>query len=326
MLHGTPNEDHQTLFDWLNCPHSLLFVQSLRAKIDKVPRGQYQLLLHKSTQMCTFNSAFTIAVNATDQSTGWKLMSTFAEPFYDNSAIIATSSFPIQLDDCTILIEFDSMPIGLRSVQLKKLHLGEVAVVSPQWVKVASSNDYPPWDTCAGSERNGDALWVSLRLGASHAELGRMGPHSSFLYGRHDSYREESAPHATFQGRAVYPAVLVNVDQYEWVTRHCTDVHSLSSRAVPLGQSSDSVLHAARVLFRGWEEDMLLQHDHHVMKMSGPVLSVLPGKVEFVRGNQHTRSMFTWEGKATGGHAVRLGTNQEIQVLCYKAIEGILQS
>jgi len=176
MLHGTPL---QTLFNWLNCPQSPLFVQSLRAKIDKVPRGQYQLLLHKSTQMCTFNSAFTIAVNATDQSTGWKLMSTFAEPFYENSAIIATSSFPIQLDDCTILIEFDSMPIGLRSVQLKKLHSGETAVVSPQWVKVASSNDYPPWDTCAGSERDGDALWVSLRLGTSHAELGRMGPRSS---------------------------------------------------------------------------------------------------------------------------------------------------
>ena len=280
-------------------------------------RGQYQLLLHKETNNCTSNSTFHIVVDVTEPSPQEKLRSSFYEPLYDDAATIATNSFPIQHDDTTILIVFTSLPVGLKSVQLRKLHPGQLAVVSPQWVKITRSVDFPPWDTCAGSEQDGDALWVSLRLGATHAELGRMGPGTSFLYGRHNSYREEAAPHAIFQGRAVYPAVLANIDQYEWVTRQYTDVQSLKSRAVPMGMSSDGSLHAARVLFRGWEEHNLLQHDLHVMKLSGPVLSVLPGKLEFVDDGR-VRSMFTWKGKATGGSAVRLNDLQEIQVLCYK--------
>ncbi len=116
----------------------------------------------------------------------------------------------------------------------------------------------------------------------------------------------------------MYPAILVNLDQFEWQTRYLHDVHSLKSRAVPMGRSSDGTLHAARVLFRGWDKQCLLQQDVHVMKESGPVICVLPGKLEFVEGGKVVRSMFTWDGKATGGSAVRLGDLQEIQILCYK--------
>ena len=291
-------------------------MQRLRATLDNVPKGHYHLLLLKSTQTCTANSSFTIDVTATDRSSGWKLLNTYYNPIYDDMNNIATNTFQIHEDGCTVLVEFDRLPVGLKSVHLQKVQHGQLAIVSPQWVKITPSSDYPHWDTCAGSG-TGDAFWISLRVG-TYAELGRMGPRTSFLYGRHGSYREESAPYATFQGKAFYPAVLVNVDQFEWVTTTMSDAHQFRSRAVPLGISCDGVLHAARVLFYGWEEQRVVQQDQRVMKVSGQVQSVLPGKFEFVGNSTTARAMFTWEGKATGGHAVRLGEGQEVQILCYK--------
>lgn len=221
----------------------------------------------------------------------------------------------------SLQVQFKGLPVGLKSVQLQRMHPGQVLLTSPQWTQVSPLVQFPPLDSCAGSSQNGDAYWISLRLGI-HPELGRMGYTNCFSYGRHGSYREECTIHTTFQGRSARPAVLANVEQFEWMTTTVGKAREVRGRAVLLGSLEDWTLHAARVLFRGWDQQLLEQRKQHVMSCSGPIVSVLPGKFEFSKAGDTCRTMFTWMGKATGGPDVRLSEGQEIQILCYQLSDG----
>ena len=99
---------------------------------------------------------------------------------------------------------------------------------------------------------------------------------------------------------------------------HHEHVHELRQRAVHLGHAQEGSLHAIRVLFRGWQHATLASRQYSaVMQTADQILSVLPGK--FVFGTQTPNfAIFTWQGRATGGPAVRLGDDQEFQVLCYR--------
>ena len=287
---------------------------------DHLSPGAYQLVLHRDTQHGTLKDSANFAIKLwLDNDSKSAVMDRYYSAMYDAFEIITTKLVPVTAQNSCLQVQFVGLPAGLKYAQLQKVELGSMVITSPQWVHTAPSFEID-WSTCAGSSHNGDYYWVSLRLGV-HPELGRFGFDGRFLYGRHGSYREECAAHATFQGRAGHPAALVNLQQFEWVTITFDAVYKLASRAVVLGSAQDWTMHAARVLFCGWDEQALKHDRQHVMTSSGPVIAVLPGKLEFSKAGAASRAMFTWEGKATGGPDIRVGDNQEVQILCYHVLK-----
>ena len=307
LAHKTPKQS-------LSCPQD-------GCNFDQLSRGDYQLLLHRDAQQWTLRSSanFAIRIQPTNaiETAAWESFYSMLYDEMDTIVIAVTLTQHIT----SLQVQFKGLPVGLKSVQLQRMHPGQMLLTSPQWTQVSPSVQFPPLESCAGSSQNGDAYWISLRLGMN-PELGRMGYNNYFSYGRHGSYREECTIHTTFQGRTARPAVLANVEQFEWMTTTVCKAHELRGSVVPLGSLQDWTLHAARVLFRGWDEQLLEQRKQLVMSCSGPVISVLPGKLEFSKTDNTCRTMFTWMGKATGGTDVRLSEGQEIQILCYQVSDG----
>lgn len=291
----------------------------------ELPKGNYQLMLHLQKRKIPryASDTFTISVEVQSTQPPWERRSytaSYYDRMYSKVDKIATNMFTVVRDDCEVTANLYGWPAGLKSVQLQRMRPGSVVATSLQWEEL---NPCLPRDSHVGFCNDRTPLWISLRLG-DPPELGRTGREGEFLYGRHGSYKEYDAPQAdvTFRGRVGSPAVLVNVDEFDWVTTSIDNAHRLRDRAVPLANLQDWSLHAARVVFHGWDQQILKQHNKHIMSCTGPVICVLPGKLEIPKDGGLCRAMFTWKGKATGGSKVKLGEHQDIQVLCYRVFCG----
>lgn len=273
--------------------------------------GIYQLRLHKQRHKCFHERSFQIVLFGRVNS---KRETTYYELMHDNELTITTE--PFQVDMQNPWVHLMNPPSGLQSLQLHKLQQWDLIKVSP--VFVTSNTPLQFMDaSSAGFDEDGNSIYISVRFG-NHAELGRSSSGYRFLYGRYGSYREESAPHKQFQGKAAWPGLLVNLSCYKWIPTDLQRVQSLKKRVVYLGQAEEGTLHAVRVLFRGWRHATLPNGEQSaVMQSEGRVISLLPGKFVFGK-DRPDYAMFTWKGRATGGPAVRLADNQEFQMLCYR--------
>lgn len=216
------------------------------------------------------------------------------------------------------------MPVGLRSVQLKKVEQGQLLKVSPQWQMVTTaSSSYPAMQpTAVGYEKGGDALWLSLRHDDQmRPQVGKIRPDLAFHYANTTSSVERLIPQphydATIGWSSLYPGVLVNRHDFVWVATDLKHVHAILPNAVPLAAHQEAeglskLLYGARIYFCGWQQAGPYRSVGQApgapgpvsyrMKTNGERVSLLPGKVEvrrFANGRRSTAAVFAWGGMAT---------------------------
>ena len=297
--------------------------------------GTYQVIIHKRWHPTIPVSTLTTSISGLGLIEG--IQGTYYEALYPANTSIATVAFTV-CTACNVLFNCSHIPAGLRSVQLKKLEQGHQLKVSPQWQMVTVRGTYPAKEeTAVGSEENGDALWLSLRVGCRdsynmHPELGKIRPGLAFHYAEMGSGQEQLF-HQPFHAAtnalsALHPGVLVNARDFTWVTTDLAHVDTILQIAVPLaadqqGRGKSKTLYGARVRFCGWYQARS-RHNPYRMMTTGRLISLLPGKLEveaFASGRRFAAAIFTWGGKTTSRFG--LEGKQAFELLCYKHLDAM---
>ena len=315
-------------------------MQGLKCRFQKLPEGSYQAVLHKKEfSDSVLDGSFTLHISGSDvpQST----LGSYYEILYISQRSIESSVFVVSAC-CDVYIEFDQRPKDLQAVQIKPVSQGSMLQISPQWKKVQTESDFPDPGTAVGAEHTGEPLWLSVRPCVAQytlsrklaPELGKIRPNFAFHWGESMTDREQLTedaiwitsrclvegdprPHAM-----LYPAVLVNAKDYEWVTVTTQQAHHYVSldKAVPLAEPAlsyaEQVYYGVRVDFCGW---FVNARGRVVgMRTEGPRISLLPGKLQFEHAKDRLRLFFTWGGMTTS--FFDLQPSQQFQMLCYKTL------
>ena len=288
-----------------------------------LPLGTYQVFIHKERHPTILTSTFATSVCGLGLDEG--IQGIYFEALYTASTSIATAAFTV-CSPCNVLFNCSRMPVGLRSVQLKKLEHGQYLKLSPQWQMVTRIGAYPAKEqTAVGHEWNGDALWLSHRLdNQMRSQVGKIRPDLAFHYAGVTSGKEQLCGYSG-PNDGSFPGVLTNARDFAWVETDLKHVDAILQNAVLLaahqqGQTQSRKLYGARVRFCGWSDVKSRPHDSYRMMTSGQLISLLPGKFEVgdANGKRIAAAVFTWGGKTTSRFG--LEENQAFELLCFKQL------
>ena len=298
-------------------------MQGLKFRFHQLPTGSYHAVLHKQAfSDLILDGSFTLHISGDGLQES--ILGYHYEILYHSERSIESSLFEVATR-CDVLIEFDQTPKDLKSVQIKPVSQGSMIQISPQWKKVQTKSDYPDPGTAVGAEQNGEPLWLSVLPCLADAtlfkrlapELGKIGPHLAFHWGRSRTDEEQLTDEAIYitnrclseedprQHGMLYPAVLVNAKDYRWVTVTMQQAHHYvsSEKAVPLAEIAkcmwydEKVYYGVRVNFCGWT--VSASGIVTGMKTQGPRISLLPGKLQLEPARNHLRLFFTWGGSTS---------------------------
>ena len=159
-------------------------------------------------------------------------------------------------------------------------------------------------------------------------QLGKIRPDFGFHFAEIGRDREQfvGGPQYIIHGHTqapVYPAILTNAKEFRWWSTSLQTVHALimQEQAVPLAMvhGEGRILFGVRVNFCGW---FGLTHNgsggYYGMRTSGPLISLLPGKLEYEMATGRIDLIFTWGGKTTSCQRCLLSATQPFELLSYR--------
>ena len=254
------------------------------------------------------------------------------EGFYDIMYLpqraLTTAVLDVQ-KKCDIQIAIHVRTKYLEGIQLKKVLPGSLVQSSPVWHVLMHDKCFPSPDTAVGVEHSGEPLWLAARVSQTLIPtVGKHRPNFSCCYAVANNPDElwRYTNHTIFArtevlDRAVRtvlnPAVLVNAKDYVWHTTCLEKVTALLHQAVPLTESDGRVSFGARINFCGWEVSTSSKMPEGI-HTEGAVISLLPGRLEYIASVGTLHLYFTWGGKSSSTFA--LGPTQPFQLLCYKTL------